>query len=95
MVEYNVGETAHVNHRIRVKAQKGNIVKSMTIPSDATVEIITARKSSDALAINVTGGAVYDIIYDGYRIDSIPQKDFYSKSQWATISELLVRLKKY
>ena len=94
MVEYKIGETAHVNRRITVKAQKSNIIKSLTIAMDAAVGIIAVRKSMDTVAIKATGGAVYDILYEGYKIDSIPQKDLYSKSQWAKISELLAKLKK-
>ena len=91
MVEYKIGETAHVNRRIMVKAQKSNIIKSLTIATDAAVDIIAVRKSTDAFAIKATGGAVYDILYDGYKIDSIQQKDLYSKSQWTKISEMLAK----
>lgn len=94
MVEYKVGETAHINRRIRVKGQKGNVIKDLTIGTEAAVDIIAAHKSADAVAVKTTGGAVYDILYEGYKIDSVPQRDLYSKSQWATISELLAKLKK-
>lgn len=93
MVEYKSGETAHVNRRICVKAQKGNLIKNLTIKTDAAVDIVAVHKSTDKFAERTTGGAVYDILYEGYKVDSVPQKDLYSKSQWAAISSMLAKLK--
>ena len=59
MVEYKVGETAHINRRIRVKGQKGNVIKDLTIGTDAAVDIIAAHKSADAVAVTASRKGIY------------------------------------
>lgn len=65
----------------------------MTIEADAEVIIVAVRKSNDAVSVKTTGGAVYDFLYEEYFVESVPQKDLYSKLQWSSISTMMTKLK--
>jgi len=88
MVEFKKGDIAYLNRRKRVKLILGNEYKSETIQTETAVEIMRVHRSQDEIAKQITGGAVYDVKFNGYEVECIPQKDLYSKAQWETITKI-------